>query len=462
MKTPTNNDNLDQLFNKAKAGKQGLDDFEKDAIEGFDMLESEQEASDLKAALDTRIQKELFAKEEEKNPKVYWFAAAGLILVIGLTVLFIRNNNESLSNGHDVAIVNNVQESEKNVLPDSKVELKEQAIAPPTEAVTVSDEESPAKKSEGKLKLAKLDEQTQAAEKDMVASDGKIVEDEKEAKPRMIVAASKGPVDVKQFEKEKSERKKEEVADEIVATGSGTNSKNNAAGGYLDDLAKGSKDKEGEVFKSVTTKSSPDQKIKSAETESTPKNELAFGSPKEKAKKADRDDNDAEENLNQPVAVNMDKNATVNREEKAGKKSKRANNKQSSAGMVVGNNDYKPGSPNTTTTKDAIVLETTSGNTAAAETQIETIACYYTGGESAVTTDLRAKLKGKDIDQKFDATLFVNEKKAVEKVDYINSYDLTAKQKEEVTKILKTLCKFNFSVNPGAKGLFPYKVLYRP
>lgn len=461
MKTPINNDNLDQLFNKAKADSQGLDDFEKDAIEGFDMLESEQEAADLKAALDTRIQKELFAKEEERNPKVYWFAAAGLILVIGLTVLFVRNNNESLSNSHDVAIVNNVQESEKNVLPDSKVELKEQAIAPPTEAVTVTDEESPAKKSEEKLKLGKLDEQDQAGEKDMVAADAKIVEDEKEAKPRMIVAASKGPVDIKQFEKEKSERKKEEVADEIVSTGSGTNSKNNAAGGYLDDLAKGSKDKEGEVFKSVTTKT-PSQNVKSTETESTPKNELAFGSPKEKAKKADRDDNDAEENLNQPVAVNMDKNYAVNREEKAGKKAKRANNKQSSTGMVVGNNDYKPGSPNTTTTKDAIVLETTAANTAAAEAQIETIACYYTGGETAVTTDLRAKLKGKDIDQKFDATLFVNEKKAVEKVDYINSYDLTTKQKEEVTKILKTLCKFNFSVNPGTKGLFPYKILYRP
>lgn len=461
MKTQINNDNLDQLFNKAKADKQGLDDFEKDAIEGFDMLESEQEALELKASLDTRIQKELFAKEEERNPKVYWFAAAGLILVIGLTVLFIRNNNDSLSNGHDVAIVNNVQESEKNVLPDSKAELKEQAVAPPTEAVTVTDEESPAKKSEEKLKLGKLDGQDQAGEKDMVAADAKIVDDEKEAKPRMIVAASKGPVDIKQFEKEQSERKKEEVADEIVSTGSGSNSKANSNTSALDDLAKGSRDKEGDVFKSVTTKT-PSQNVKLAETESTPKNEVAFGSPKEKAKKEDKKDNDAEEDLNQPVAVNMDKNTSVNREEKAGKKAKRANNKQSAAGMVIGNNDYKPGSPNTSTTKDAVVLETTTANTAAAEAQIETVACYYTGGETAATTDLRTKLKGKDIDQKFDATLFVNEKKAVEKVDYINSYDLTAKQKEEVTKILKTLCKFNFSVNPTTKGLFPYKILYRP
>jgi hypothetical protein len=462
MKTPINKDNLDQLFNKAKADKQGLDDFEKDAIEGFDMLESEKEAADLKASLDTLIQKELFAKEEERNPKVYWFAAAGLILVVGLSVLFVLNNNDSLSNSHDVAIINNAQESEKNVLPDSKAELKEQAVTPPTEAVTVTDEESPAKIFGEKLKTGKLDLQDQTDGKDMAATT-KVAKDEQEAKPRMIVGAStKGPVDIKQVEKEQSERKKEEVADEMVATGSGSNSKSNNNTGGLGDLSKGSKDKEGEAFKSIPAKT-PDQKIKSAETESTPKNEVAFGTPKEKAKKEDRKDNDAEEDLNQPVAVNMDKNASVNREEKAGKKAKRANNKQS-PGAVSENDDYKSGSPKTTTTtKDAVVLETTVANTAATEAQKEpAINCYYTGGETAATTDLRDKLKGKDIDQKFDATLFLNEKKTVEKVEYINSYELTAKQKEELTKILKTLCKFNFSINPTTKGLFPYKILYRP
>ncbi|MDP1802322.1 MAG: hypothetical protein Q8L81_13270 [Bacteroidota bacterium] len=462
MKTPINKDNLDQLFNKAKADKQGLDDFEKDAIEGFDMLESEQEAADLKASLDTRIQKELFAKEEEKNPKIYWFAAAGLILVVGLSVLFILNNNDSLSKSHDLAITNTVQENEKNVLPDSKAELKEETIAPPTEAATLTDEESPAKKTEEKLKSGKLDLQDQAGEKDMVAAttNNKVAQDEKETKPRMVVAAStKGPVDIKQIEKEQSERKKEVAADEMTSVGSGSNSKNNNTTAGIDDLAKGSKDKEGEAFKSITTKT-PDQKAKLAETESTPKNEVAYGSPKEKAKKEDRrNDNDAEEDLNQPVAINMDKNTSVNREEKAGKKAKRANNKQSATGAVSENNDYKPGSPNITTTKDAIVLE----NTASAEAQKEpAINCYYTGGETAATTDLRDKLKGKDIDQKFDVTLFVNEKKMVEKVEYINSYDLTAKQKDELTKILKTLCKFNFFVNPTTKGLFPYKIIYRP
>ena len=66
MKTPTNKDNLDQLFNKAKADKQNLDDFEKEAMAGFDMLNSEKEAIDLKADLDARINKELFYKKEKQ------------------------------------------------------------------------------------------------------------------------------------------------------------------------------------------------------------------------------------------------------------------------------------------------------------------------------------------------------------------------------------------------------------
>jgi hypothetical protein len=66
------------------------------------------------------------------------------------------------------------------------------------------------------------------------------------------------------------------------------------------------------------------------------------------------------------------------------------------------------------------------------------------------------------LDQKFDVTLYISEKKNVTKVEFINSYALTKKQKEEVTKQLKTLNKFNFFVSPTQKSEFTYKVLYRP
>ena len=55
-----------------------------------------------------------------------------------------------------------------------------------------------------------------------------------------------------------------------------------------------------------------------------------------------------------------------------------------------------------------------------------------------------------------------NTTKQIITVEFINSYDLTKKQKEEVTKQLKTLNKFNFFVSPTQKGEFTYKVFYRP
>ncbi|MEO6302502.1 MAG: hypothetical protein ABIP51_04960, partial [Bacteroidia bacterium] len=66
------------------------------------------------------------------------------------------------------------------------------------------------------------------------------------------------------------------------------------------------------------------------------------------------------------------------------------------------------------------------------------------------------------LDQKFDATIYVNENKVVQKVEFTNAYSLTKTQKEDVSKILKTLDKFNFFMVPTKKGEYPYKVLYRP
>ena len=76
--------------------------------------------------------------------------------------------------------------------------------------------------------------------------------------------------------------------------------------------------------------------------------------------------------------------------------------------------------------------------------------------------DIKEKLIPENLNQKFDVILYINEKKVVDKVEFINSYDLTKNQKEEVTKILKSLNKFDFFMVPTKKSNYPYKVLYRP
>lgn len=423
MKTPINN-NIDQLFNKAKADDQNLDDFEKEAMAGFDMLASKEEANELKAALDKRINQEVFIKKESHNPKIYWFAAAGLALVIGLSVLFILNDSNSISKSSDLAVT----ETQQTTLPDTKNELKEEAAAPLEDVVS---EKAPAKE---------ISESPKTDQKGLL-------DEEKTKGPssRMVTttANEQAASGIAQSEKKQESNK----AGEGVGAQYDQTTK-------LDALAKTShsKDKESDAFKSVP--SAVQQSPKLAEA----KDEVVLETKNAKGK---NDDADSKKNLNQ-VASNTAYGGVVNREEKVSKeKSKKARAKQNDVNVAAApeSNDYKPGAPKTT--KAAEAEETTK---AAADKREDTnfINCYYTGGESAITKDIKEKLVAENLDQKFDVTLYISEKKTVTKVEFINSYDLTKKQKEEVTKQLKTLNKFNFFVSPTQKGEFNYKVLYRP
>lgn len=435
MKTPINN-NIDQLFNKAKADNQNLDDFEKDAMAGFDTLASKEEANELKAALDKRIYEEVFVKKENHSPKIYWFAAAGLAIVIGLSVLFILNDSNSISKSSDLAVT----ETHQTALPDTKNELKEEAVAPVESAVA---ENAPSKESS----------ENQKSEQNGLLDKEKTIEVTKGPGSRMVNTTSN-----------------EQAASGIAQAGKKL--ENNKAGEGInanydqtktvDVLAKTShsKDKESDAFKSVP--SAVQQSPKLGESEAYAKDEVALENKNLKGKSDDGEsDADSKKNLNQ-VASNNAYGGVVNREEKVAKeKAKKARAKQYDANVAAApeSNDYKPGAP--VTTKTAEAEETTK---AADDKREDTnfINCYYTGGEAAIIKDIKEKLVKENLDQKFDVTLYINEKKTVTKVEFINSYDLTKKQKEEVTKQLKTLNKFNFFVSPTKKSEFAYKVLYRP
>jgi hypothetical protein len=67
-----------------------LDDFEKEALEGFESLDSAEELYELKADLDQKIKMQVFAKKEKPFGLV-WYAAAGLILLVGLSAYFFMS-----------------------------------------------------------------------------------------------------------------------------------------------------------------------------------------------------------------------------------------------------------------------------------------------------------------------------------------------------------------------------------
>src|SRR5436190_17371454 len=85
------NDPLKDLFGRKNDA--GRDDFEREALEGFYMLNNEDEAFEAKKKLDERIDKEVFGKKEKNRKPVYWLAAAALLLIVGFSV-FVLNEND--------------------------------------------------------------------------------------------------------------------------------------------------------------------------------------------------------------------------------------------------------------------------------------------------------------------------------------------------------------------------------
>lgn len=459
MKNQEHNNNLDQLFNKAKADKQGLDDFEKDAFAGFETLGSEQEAKDLKAALDTRINKELFNKEEKNNPKIYWFAAAGLALVIGLTALFVSNNNDTILNGGNLAISNIEQKNEEKISTDSEAKLKEETVVPAI-AETKAADEAPAKEIVQKdvpTELNVLTEPTKGVKK---------LEEKEELKPRMIVnpaAKNETPKDGYTLESE-NERDQSKRRKENSASGTVSNNNDNTLNNQ-DDLARNDKAKEkiNTDYKSAASTTKAAQNKQAAEDAEEIKDELAINeSKKGKLDEKSKDSDDLQQSNKQPVLAG---NNNINSAARENGKSNNQRAKKSAAkqNSVTGPGDITYSSTPKTTTTQEVAGELVAATPAEAETKPGNalITCSYNGGETALTKDLKEKLKAENLDQKFDATLFINEKKIVEKVEFTNAYGLTANQKEDVIRILMSLTKFNVPTS-GKKESFTYKLLYRP
>lgn len=85
--------NLKDLLNKKNQPEESFDAFEQEALEGFTMLENEKEAFDLKEKLDAKIYSEVFT-EERASAGRYWYAAAGLLLVIGFSIYLFRSTSD--------------------------------------------------------------------------------------------------------------------------------------------------------------------------------------------------------------------------------------------------------------------------------------------------------------------------------------------------------------------------------
>jgi len=129
MGKPVNNKhtkNLDELLEHIHTPSDGLDAFEQEALEGFASLETKQEAIEMKQRLDERMEEKL---SEKRRPLfIYWSAAAGVALIIGLVFLLQTNQALKQEGLADNSVTNEKHlESTESNPPAPPAELKQEA-----------------------------------------------------------------------------------------------------------------------------------------------------------------------------------------------------------------------------------------------------------------------------------------------------------------------------------------------
>ncbi|WP_317896611.1 hypothetical protein [Aurantibacillus circumpalustris] len=130
QKDNSDNKPIKNFLNSSKNDSNApMDDFDKEAMEGFANLD-EEEILDLKTKLDSRAYSEIFITEKKSN-MAYWYAAAGLFLVVGFSIYFILNS--SLSKREDLAL-------ESNSLPKDEIQKTLETQNEKTSSSVLTDE----------------------------------------------------------------------------------------------------------------------------------------------------------------------------------------------------------------------------------------------------------------------------------------------------------------------------------
>ncbi len=406
MSNQTNNNNLKDFLKKSKT--ESFDDFEKDALEGFQSLESEHDALELKSQVDKRIYAEVFS-EKKSTPKIYWFAAAGLVLVVGLSIFFILNN-ESSTLKKDMAFLQ--QAETKNL--ESKVEeetANEKTIdkqdAVPKEQKQISNITT----SGGKA--LRQDVSTASGKNAVSGPENNYDKDVAHSEQ----AAAKKPVDLSNDDK----AAKDEIAvDDFENDKKGEAEKKPSLGKFA---------REKIALEEVSTNVPAGNADLKKESETKSKSKRKKEDSKSLGNTKSENESVPDANGNEGYA---DSRASTSKEDNLAK-----NNKSTS-----------PASPSSA----PIVKGGLTNNSN----------CYYTGGEAALIKDIGEKLRAKKISVKFEATLFINDKKEVEKITFIKPNNLNKDDETHITEVLKSLNKFNFIVNPTIKCLQEYKLVYQP
>ena len=412
MSNPTNNKNLNDLLKKS--GSESFDDFEREALEGFNTLESSEEALEIKSKLDKRIYDEVFSKKKT-GIKIYWYAAAALILVIGSSIYLLLNSN-AIDKKNEMAIVQNELAAPEKTPEQSPDQKPAADNTPPAETNGTAKGQV---KNEERLSLEKTVSTGQAYASDKnkagsLAENTPVTKQEINRLSEGAKADKSAMDDYKNYEEEKKPGKENAKENEGLER-----EQSSPKGSVTDELETDSKKRAKDSRKDqnqITTasRSEPAAKLKDvAEQQNDLANKKASGGY-----------------VNTPDRIDGD---LTKKESKEKKTAEKPSAPSVNAGMQSEKNDFA------------------NANN-----------CYYSGGEDAIVKDLREKLVEIKMNKKFEATLFINEKKEVEKVVFTKLYDLNKDDEIHIAEVLKSLNKFNFFTYPTVKSLFEYKLVFKP
>ena len=362
-KSPNNNLNtkeLEALLAKKNSHGEGLDDFEKEALDGFIMLDNDEDPIALKEKLDARIHTEVFSKEKKSTP-LYWLAAAGLAFVIGLSIFFIVNNQALETKKSNLAIASPKKAPQEEI---PNVINQEQTSAAPIE-LKKSNSATHVEDDEKKLTSSRAREKT---------SD-------------LVVAAKQQPITTALAYNAETEveGQKEVMAAPPVQ----------AAKGVL----------EGEI-------------------------------------PANKDNDEGQQDV---VSNYDDKKIGSITKEASGSVAKNESKKQKQAApeMASSVSFAEP-------SKNKENLPTTNAN------------CFYIGGETTLNKEVKEELASKKITAAFSATLFINKKAKVEKVEFTDSKAITADEQKIITATLTSLKDFRIIKWPKKTNLIEYSFVFKP
>ncbi len=408
MNKPTNNELKDLLAKQ----HQNLDNFEQEAMEGFDSLSSEQEALDLKSELDKEINEKLFLKEENKKRGWIWLAAASLLLTLGLGIFFVKSDLFNSTEKQNLALNTETDKEEKSNTPNQLIDNK-QGETQLNEQVAIE------KKKESDLGNSARSKNNFPPQEEKISVDADL---KKEA------AATSADED-KEVEGAKSNL---DVLTNTGVNNFGSTSANAAATSkdqkiVLADKAEPSK----KDFKSAGLTEVGDKKLeekaKPSENQSLTDNEKLNGS-----------------NIS---VVNSSPIKIV-----ASPKNKKTT---TSPGAPTSNSSVK-NDANAKPTEDIIEVSNENKNSP----QINEIACEYIGGEDKLNKDLKLELVKLDLDKAFKAKLKLDENLKVSEVIFIEGTNFSKKELNKVKLILLSLGNFKKPINPVNAPFYNYLVNY--